>query len=162
MSLLSVLCWRLRQSGSLVEDLVSDAPEPVISDSPSDFLSLSSCLSCFFFSRFCLHCHLFICVPLYTPHLLWFPPRWWKTSSKNKALFPQMCWSSSVRDLVTRKDMFYFRRLSSFLAHPSKTFVVKGHVLLVESGNTKPKLILNVWQLYRGWGAVKTLLMDTH
>lgn len=126
------------------------------------FLSLSSCLSCFFFSRFCLHCHLFICVPLYTPHLLWFPPRWWKTSSKNKALFPQMCWSSSVRDLVTRKDMFYFRRLLSFLAHPSKTFVVKGHVLLVESGNTKPKLILNVWQLYRGWGAVKTLLMDTH
>lgn len=73
-----------------------------------------------------------------------------------------MCWSSSVRDLVTRKDMFYFRRLLSFLAHPSKTFVVKGHVLLVESGNTKPKLILNVWQLYRGWGAVKTLLMDTH
>lgn len=39
----------LRQSGSLVEDLVSDAPEPVISDSPSDFYL---CLPVFLVSFF--------------------------------------------------------------------------------------------------------------
>ena len=122
MSLLSVLCWRLCQSGSLVEDLVSDAPEPVISDSPSDFYL---CLPVFLVSFL----PGFVLIVISLSVFLSMPPTscgFLHTGERHQARI-KLCFLRCVglvlSEILWRERIcIFFPRLSSFLAHLSKDF----------------------------------------